>query len=271
MPRSSKKRMTTDCGSSGLRRTVRPARLPRDAHVVAGHRHRGQLEVGHVHADRVAPDHERALEHPGGAARVARGRDVRALLEARRPRLGQAHGQLGADVDVGDALHALAAEERAGAAGLPDDGGVDLRAGLDHLVGVDLDVAAHLGVARRSGSPRPPRRRARTRAPLRRSQERPSTAPSTRARRAEVGVLADHRALAARRARPPACWRRWSCRRPTTASASMVQFSPMNAGRRRCAPSGSIEEPLPDPDARAQLEAATRPPRPCRRGCPRAP
>ena len=29
MPRSSKKRMTTDCGSSGLRRTVRPAWLPR--------------------------------------------------------------------------------------------------------------------------------------------------------------------------------------------------------------------------------------------------
>ena len=29
MPRSSKKRITTDCGSSGLRRTVRPARLPR--------------------------------------------------------------------------------------------------------------------------------------------------------------------------------------------------------------------------------------------------
>ena len=74
------------------------------AHVVARHGDRRQLEVVDVDADRVAPDHEGALEHAGGAARVARGRDGRPLLEPRRPRLGQADGELGADVHVGDAL-----------------------------------------------------------------------------------------------------------------------------------------------------------------------
>ena len=89
------------------------------AHVVLRHRHGGQLQVVDVDADRVAPHHQGTLEHPGHPAGVTRGGDERALLEPRGPRLGQAHRQLRADVDVGDALHALGAEQRSGATRTP--------------------------------------------------------------------------------------------------------------------------------------------------------
>ena len=97
------------------------AAIAADAEIVTGHGHRRQLEVVDVDPHRVASHHEGSLEHPGDPAGVTRGRDVRALLEARGPRLGEPHRQLRADVDVGDALHALGAEEGAGPARFPHD------------------------------------------------------------------------------------------------------------------------------------------------------
>ncbi len=120
--------------------------MPAHAHVVPGHGHRGQLQVVDVDPNRVASHHERTLEHPGHPARVARGGDERAFLEPRGPGLGQADRELRADVDVGDPLHAIGAEQGPRPAGFPHNGGVDLGGGLDDLVGIDLDVAAHLGV-----------------------------------------------------------------------------------------------------------------------------
>ena len=47
-----------------------PGLVAATAHMVARDGDRGQLQVGHVHAGGIAPDHEGALEHPRGPARV---------------------------------------------------------------------------------------------------------------------------------------------------------------------------------------------------------
>ena len=222
------------------------------AHVVPGHGHRRQLQVVDVDPDRVAPHHERALEHPGHPARVARGGDERALLEPRGPGLGQADRELGADVDVGDALHALGAEQGARPAGFPHDGGVDLGGGLDDLVGIDLDVAAHLGVGAdqaaladdRTGlDPRP-------HPEVARPPQHRSLHPG---RRSQVGVLADDRTLelGPRRHLGVGAHRGIGPDHHALVDGAVLA----DEGRRVDAGRGVDGRALADPDAGAELEA----------------
>ena len=114
--------------------------------LVARHRDRRHLQVVHVHADRIATDHHGPLEDARRPARVPRDGDRRATVEGRSPGHGKAHGELDADIDVGDAPHPVATEERSRTAGLPHDGGVDDGARLDRLVREDLDARPDLGV-----------------------------------------------------------------------------------------------------------------------------
>ena len=127
-----------------------------EVEAVDGQRRRG--EVADVDAGGVEAADDGALEHAAGVVRVPAGGDVGALGDERAVGHGEAHGHLGGDVHVGQPAHAVASEERAGAAGLPDDGGADRRPRLDVLERVDLHVVGHHRIAAddRTGR-RPPR------------------------------------------------------------------------------------------------------------------
>ena len=93
-------------------------------------------------------------------------RDDRALLQRGAVGHREAHRDLGGDVDVGEAAHAAAAEQRARAPALPHDRRGDDRARLDRLERVDLHVRVDDRVLRRRSTrrrPRRPPRRARAR------------------------------------------------------------------------------------------------------------
>src|SRR5207237_9949605 len=85
----------------------------------------------------------RALEDPGRAVLVAVHRHRRAGLDRRRVRRAEARGELRREVDVHEAGHAEAAEERAAALRSPDEARSDDGAALDLLVRPDLHVGAH--------------------------------------------------------------------------------------------------------------------------------
>ena len=86
------------------------------------------------------PADQRALQRARDAAGVATRGDGRALGQRGAVGHGQAHRDLGGDVDVGEAAHAAPPEQRARAAALPHDRRRDDRAGLDRLERVDLHV-----------------------------------------------------------------------------------------------------------------------------------
>ena len=113
---------------------------PLGAHVEPGQRDGRQLEVLHVDARQVEPDITARLRVRATREVSRLSADHRPLLEAGAVGGGQADGQLGGDVDVGQAPDAPAAEQGALPPALPDDRGVDDRPGLDRLVGVDLDA-----------------------------------------------------------------------------------------------------------------------------------
>ena len=116
-------------------------------------------------------------------------------------------------------------------------------AGLDHLVGVDLDVAAELGVGADQAplADHGPRLDAGPGAQVAGAPEHGALDPG---RRPEVGVLADHRALQLGPLGHLGVGADASSRRPSTASRSIVQFSPMNAGE-SMRTDGSMDESLP--------------------------
>ena len=139
-PWASKKRISTVAASSGLRRTVTPpwARSERTWNRVRGTGASSRSSTWTP--DRLRPDITARLSvraDPGGVPGTAHDRT---LLEAGAVGGGQADGQLGGDVDVGQAPHPPAAEQRALPPALPHDRGVDDRPRLDGLVGVDLDA-----------------------------------------------------------------------------------------------------------------------------------
>ncbi len=115
-------------------------------HDEARHGHRRDLEVLDVDAGGVEAGHHRPLQHARRPARVARGDDARPLLEHRSVGHGDLGGELGRDVDIGQASHAVAAEQAPGPAGLPHDRRVDHRARLDGLERVHLDLGSEVGV-----------------------------------------------------------------------------------------------------------------------------
>ena len=87
-----------------------------------------------------AGDH-RPLDHARGRVRVA-ARD-HPVAAAERGAVGHRHprGALRRDVDVADALHSTVGREQGrGAAGLPDQRALHVRAGLDALEGIDANV-----------------------------------------------------------------------------------------------------------------------------------
>ena len=106
-----------------------------------GDRHTGHLEVEHVDTRGVQPGHHCPLQHARRAARVARGDHCGALAQRRAIRHRHAHRHLRGDVDVGQALHAFAAEQTARALALPHDRTVHDRAVLDGLERIDLHIA----------------------------------------------------------------------------------------------------------------------------------
>src|SRR5690606_6360792 len=109
-----------------------------------GDRHRHGLQVADVDGARGEGADHGALEGARGAGDVPGRGDHRPLLQGGGVRAGQPDRQFGGDLDVDQAGHAAGPEQRALPAGLPDDVGVDDRAGLDGLEGVDLDVVGEV-------------------------------------------------------------------------------------------------------------------------------
>jgi len=102
---------------------------------------------------REAGDH-RALDHPARGASLARGDDPGPPLERRAERGGKTNRDVGCEVDVHEARHALHPEDARRPARLPDEALEDLRPGLhllvridpyarhDHALGADRDLVA---------------------------------------------------------------------------------------------------------------------------------
>ena len=120
---SSRRRRSRPCRRSAARPTgdrrgpggpTRPGTGGR-GDLEAGDRHGRRLEVVDVHAGRVVADHDGPLQHPGRPAGVARAGDGRPLVAASRPSHGQAHGQFGTDVHVGETADTVPSEQRPGA------------------------------------------------------------------------------------------------------------------------------------------------------------
>ena len=106
-----------------------------------GHRGRHGLQVAHVErAGGQRRDH-RPLERTRGARAVTGTGDGVALLQRGRVGPREPDRELGRDLDVHDAADAARAEQRPGAALLPDHVAVYDRAGLDGLEGVDPHAA----------------------------------------------------------------------------------------------------------------------------------
>ena len=190
----------------------------------------------------------------------------------RRRAVGHGHprGELGGDVDVGQAGDADAAEQRPGPARLPHDRGVDDGARLDRLERVDLD--ARRRARRRSptkhSSPSTTPSSMRTR--LRRSQERPTIVPRAGARPRPGRRCRGHRRARGRRRRAPGRWCRARCRAPSRTPASIRQFSPITAGPTTWA-SGCTSAPspmwTPSPSSKPGISTLHL----ARRGCPCGP
>ena len=114
MPPESKKRMTTDWGSSGASRTDSP---PGASSLRTPNRVTGTVATSRSATSTPAalrPDHHGPLEHPGRPAGVPGRHHRRPLLHGGAVGHGQAYRQLRGDVDVGQTGHAEAAEEVAG-------------------------------------------------------------------------------------------------------------------------------------------------------------
>ena len=76
---------------------------------------RGQhAQVGDVDTGRVEPGDHRPLDHPAAGRRVAAAHDSVAALERRSQRGGETDRDLGRDVDVDQARHALATPKTRG-------------------------------------------------------------------------------------------------------------------------------------------------------------
>src|SRR6266511_1105567 len=129
----------------------------RDAHVDAAgradapgvepaDRQRRLPQVRHVNPRGDDAAHERALEHAARAVLVAVHRDGAALWQRRSVGRSEARGELRREVDVHQAGHAEAPEQRAASLRAPDEAGTHDRSALDLLVRPDLHLAPHARV-----------------------------------------------------------------------------------------------------------------------------
>ena len=107
---------------------------------VTRHRCGQHAQVGDLDARRGQPGDHRALDHPAGGRRLAARGDARAALERGAERGGDAHRDLGSEVDVDEARDSVAAEQMRRRTRLPDDALVDVRPGFDVLVRIDPDA-----------------------------------------------------------------------------------------------------------------------------------
>ena len=101
---------------------------------------RRDTQVGHVQAGCVQARDHRPLDHPASRRPVAARDDACPALERRPERGREPCGRLRGQVDVDEPRDAVLAEQPRRRARLPDQVLVQLRAGLDLLVGVDPDV-----------------------------------------------------------------------------------------------------------------------------------